>query len=286
MRFAAIIDNPEALKEITYALSFIRKLCLIKISPTSLSIITIVDTSGTQVWATLGISETFSDLTLKSLDDDVISMELNIDMLVRALKSCSSSGLDSVRVKLTKHNRIPYLAVMVEHYSRTGSTTKIAQEIPVKILRSEQVQTIHEPECPRPDAIVVLPHPLTSILKICDRYRYIGVRILVSANMNGDLRVAVENDNVRVDTKWKELEIAQQELDSDTQPVSLTPRESGAFASVRVDAKDLWNVLKIHTISKRIIVCICDNHALIVYAYVSGMEDESVLTYYLSSYSP
>ncbi|KAK9474668.1 checkpoint protein Hus1/Mec3 [Dipodascopsis tothii] len=280
MRFSAAIDRPETLRDIAYALSFIRKLCYLKLTESTISIVTILDTSGTQAWVSLDTSSVLSNVTLKSLDNDTINMELNIDFLFKALKSCSSAGVDDVHIRLRKRNQIPYLVITIDRQTRVGNTSTIAQEIPVKMLRAEHVQSIREPECPPADVNLVLPYPLAGVQKISDRYRFLGSKVSFAGNTLGELRIGVENDNVRVDTKWRGLEVAHEEDGP-------APEPSRDYAAVRIDARDWWNVLKVQIVSRRMIASICDGHALVVYAYVTGMESEQngLLTYYMSSYT-
>ncbi|KAG9713045.1 hypothetical protein KCU73_g16648, partial [Aureobasidium melanogenum] len=60
------------------------------------------------------------------------------------------------------------------------------------------------------------------------------------------------------------------------------------WAVVRLDGKDWGKVLGIGRVGGRVIACFCNEHALILYVYLPNEEvdvAESVITYYISSYS-
>ncbi|KAL8373351.1 hypothetical protein RB599_000530 [Gaeumannomyces hyphopodioides] len=121
-------------------------------------------------------------------------------------------------------------------------------------------------------------------------------KLELSANMHGSLRLRVATDSLDVESIWRGLE--NPELDPAQLSVPIEDHPSTRFkqagpdrwASVRVDGKDLSRVLSVGRLdNSRVIACFADDHALILYVYVSQAEntstEDSVLTYYVSSYS-
>ncbi|KAL8284918.1 hypothetical protein RB600_009378 [Gaeumannomyces tritici] len=121
-------------------------------------------------------------------------------------------------------------------------------------------------------------------------------KLELSANMHGSLRLRVATDSLDVESVWRGLE--NPELDPAQLSVPIEDHPSTRFkqagpdrwASVRVDGKDLSRVLSVGRLDgSRVIACFADDHALILYVYVSQTDDmgaeDSVLTYYVSSYS-
>ncbi|KLU93179.1 checkpoint protein hus1 [Magnaporthiopsis poae ATCC 64411] len=121
-------------------------------------------------------------------------------------------------------------------------------------------------------------------------------KLELSANMHGSLRLRVATDSLDVESVWRglenpELDPAQLSVPIEDHPSTLF-KQAGAdkWASVRVDGKDLSRVLSVGRLDgSRVIACFADEHALILYVYVSQADDmgaeDSVLTYYVSSYS-
>ncbi|KAI1337502.1 checkpoint protein Hus1/Mec3 [Xylariaceae sp. FL0016] len=186
----------------------------------------------------------------------------------------------------------------------------ITQDIPVRVLHPETVETIMQPTVREPDVHIQLP-PLMQLKAISDRFTKLAAaatggsggstrttgapKLELSANMHGDLRLRLDTDALDVESRWDGLE--NPELD----PAQLTCaledhpsthfKESGPnkWATVRVDGKDWSKVLSVGRLEGRVIACFADDHALILYVYVPQHDDpaseDSVVTYYVSSYS-
>ncbi|KAK9476362.1 checkpoint protein Hus1/Mec3 [Lipomyces japonicus] len=287
MRLRAIMQRPDSIRDIAQNLSLFGKLCAVRLKRDIMQIVMVNPITGTQIWVALDPNEYFGEMDIATAASGVISLELYSDTLFRALKSCTRSGVDVVRMKLIKRQDIPYLIFSVEQNSRngTGSTT-ISQQVPVRICHPSEGGLLEEPSCPEPTVVVVLKHEGLSIVRICDRYRHLSSRITVAANSSGDLHLCVENDNVRVDTAWANLETAEQlEGNWDDRPTQRPTPQLGQneMAHAKVDAKELWNAFKIHSSAEKILLCICHNHALILFVFLTGQDEGSLLTYFLTA---
>ncbi|KAK7208193.1 checkpoint protein Hus1/Mec3 [Myxozyma melibiosi] len=285
MRFSGLLESSEILREILYALSFIRKICIFRISREMLNIICIVDGSCTQVWAHLEVTDLFKSLTVQSLDDNHLTFEMSAEIFVRALKSFSggSFGLGAVRMKLVKRHGAPYLLLSVDDRSANGGGkhASIFQTVPIRILRPDQFRLIKEPETQDADVVLFMNNKLPSILNLCERYKNIGARVQVSANNAGVLKIGVQNDHVKVDTEWSGLVAAQ----DTTREEAASQRDPEEFASVWVDAKELHNVLRIQHSVMNMIICIADGTLLNFVATVAGLDEVNNVTYYLTCFS-
>lgn len=85
------------------------------------------------------------------------------------------------------------------------------------------------------------------------------------------------NDAVKVETVWSGLTNAT--LDPEQVPGGVenhpsTTREKDKFAGVRLDGKGWGRVLKVGGISKKVVACFCEDHALVLYVYLTE-EDET-----------
>ncbi|EHY56667.1 Checkpoint protein hus1 [Exophiala dermatitidis] len=192
--------------------------------------------------------------------------------------------------------------------------TIITQDIPVKVLSMEVVERIHQPRTQEPDVNIYLP-PLAQIKTISDRFTRLAIattkgsssaspRLELSANMHGSLKISVRTDALNITSRWTGL--ANPELDpahfpDGSQGVRDHPstrmkqlggtdgENEAGWSKVRIDAKDWSRVLSVGRVSARVIACFINEGGLVLYVYLpndeSGSEDESCLTYYVSSFS-
>ncbi|ROT42133.1 checkpoint protein hus1 [Sodiomyces alkalinus F11] len=185
----------------------------------------------------------------------------------------------------------------------------ITQDIPVRVLHPETVETIMQPKVREPDVHIQLP-PLLQLKAISDRFTKLalassaggatgrvggGPRLELSANMHGSLRLRIATEAVDIASTWTGLENPQLDPAQLQGPLEEHPsalfREAGPdkWATVRVDGKDWSRVLSVGRLEGRVIACFADDHALILYVYVPQHDDssaeDSVVTYYVTSYS-
>ncbi|KAI0471868.1 Hus1-like protein [Xylariaceae sp. FL0804] len=192
----------------------------------------------------------------------------------------------------------------------------ITQNIPVRVLHPETVETIMQPKVREPDVHIQLP-PLLQLKAVSDRFTRLAVaggaggggggpggaaaaaaaapKLELSANMHGGLKLRLDADTLDVESRWNglenpELDPAQLNCPLEEHP-STRFKEAGPdkWATVRVDGKDWSKVLSVGRLDGRVIACFADDHALILYVYVPQHDDhaseDSVVTYYVSSYS-
>ncbi|EAQ86029.1 hypothetical protein CHGG_07282 [Chaetomium globosum CBS 148.51] len=185
----------------------------------------------------------------------------------------------------------------------------ITQDIPVRVLHPDTVETIMQPKVREPDVHIQLP-PLLQLKAISDRFTKLALtasstsaarsggnqnpKLTLSANMHGALRLRLATETLDITSVWKGLENPELDPAQLAMPLAEHPstrfREAGpeAWATVRVDGKDWSRVLSVGRLEGRVIACFADDHALILYVYVPHVDDvgaEDVVTYYVSSYS-
>ncbi len=191
----------------------------------------------------------------------------------------------------------------------------ITQDIPVRVLHPDTVETIMQPQAREPDVHIQLP-PLLQLKAISDRFTKLALtssttststtrggtsttntnsnpKLTLSANMHGTLRLSLATDALDITSVWHNLE--NPALDPEQLPVPLAEHPSTLFreagpdkwATVRVDGRDWSRVLSVGRLEGRGIACFADERALILYVYVPHAEGgvEDVVTYYVTSYS-
>ncbi|KAF2478548.1 checkpoint protein Hus1/Mec3, partial [Neohortaea acidophila] len=194
--------------------------------------------------------------------------------------------------------------------------TTVTQDIPIRVLAPASVEGLHEPVCRDPDVHITLPN-LVQLKSISDRFTKLALstksstrtgfnsstsspKLELSGNMHGCLRLSLNTDSLRISSLWTGLE--NPELDPDQVADGLdnhpSTRMKGlgdsagqsdeGWATVRVEGRDWGRVLSVGRLGGRVIACFCHEHALVLYVFIGGEESgvgESVLTYYISSYS-
>lgn len=198
----------------------------------------------------------------------------------------------------------------------------ITQDIPVRVLHPDTVETIMQPKVREPDVHIQLP-PLMQLKAISDRFTKLALttttagggggggsgraapaslsagggspKLELSANMHGGLRLRIATDALDIESTWRGLDNPELDPAQLAVPIAEHPstrfREAGPdrWATVRVDGKDWSRVLGVGRLEGRVIACFADDHALILYAYVpqfdDAMAEDAVVTYYVSSYS-
>lgn len=165
----------------------------------------------------------------------------------------------------------------------------ITQDIPVRVLHPETVETIMQPKVREPDVHIQLP-PLLQLKAISDRFTKLALtsntpskspKLELSANMHGSLRLRMATETTDIASVWSGLENPELDPNQLDMPVEDHPstrfREDGPdrWASVRVDGKDWSRVLSVGRLEGRVIACFADGHALILYVYVPHYDDAS-----------
>lgn len=177
----------------------------------------------------------------------------------------------------------------------------ITQDIPVRVLHPDTVETIMQPKVREPDVHILLP-PLVQLKGISDRFTKLAIttasasssssssarkealnpKLEISANMHGSLRLRLVADTLDITSVWDgclenpELDPAQLTVPIEEHP-STKYREAGPekWATVRVDGKDWSRVLSVGRLEgSRVIACFTHEHALILYVYVRRADDD------------
>ncbi|KAK3705816.1 Checkpoint protein hus1 [Vermiconidia calcicola] len=197
--------------------------------------------------------------------------------------------------------------------------TTVTQDIPIRVLAPASVEGLHEPRCREPDVHITLPN-LMQLKSISDRFTKLalstktstrtgftssasGPKLELSGNMHGCLRLSLNTDSLRISSLWTGLENPELDPEQNSEGEAglashpstrmkqlgdSTGQSEEGWATVRVEGRDWGRVLSVGRLGGRVIACFCHEHALILYVFIGGNETgvgESVLTYYISSYS-
>ncbi|AGV14263.1 HUS1 checkpoint protein, variant [Cryptococcus neoformans var. grubii H99] len=197
MRFRTGISNVGLLHKIIRSLAALARSCVIKLSEEQVYFIVPGSESatGVQVWSQVKVSTLFEDYRIESNSNNEIWVEVNLDSLVKVLRSADNSvgGINEnmrnsaalsqaeVTLKLNKKQNQPIWAFDIKGYTASRKSMIITHEINVKILSSRRQEDLKEPLCPRPDIHVVLPN-LQELRNIVSRLAPVADDVDVSAN--------------------------------------------------------------------------------------------------------
>ena len=110
------------------------------------------------------------EYAIESMRNNEISFEVFLESLRVALRSGILS--DDVYVKLTKRDRIPYLAFQIKNFQ--GSQEVIVNhDVPVQMITAQRMQEITQPTLPDPKVQLVMPS-LKSMQSIVDSMKNLG----------------------------------------------------------------------------------------------------------------
>ena len=77
--------------------------------------------------------------------------------------------------------------------------------MPTNVLAGDHLQKEKEPTLPAEDVHIMLPFPNDTLRAVSERYKSLNDKLLVLANMAGELKLRVEADQVKVETRWTGL---------------------------------------------------------------------------------
>jgi len=248
----------------------IDKCCIFHLTPRKIQFIIIkdvVDKGGFQVWAGMNAATLFSDYKVESINKNEISFNINLDNLLRGLKS--GQYAQEILVKLTKKKGQPYLSLLIE--KTATQTMQVVQDIPIQLLSAAQLSALNEPTLPDPEVYIMMP-PLKSLRNVVDRMKNIDQYLTIQANMAGELTLKVETEAVSIATFYRQLEHPHIEGKS---PPRIDKEQT---ASVKVDIKKFSRFLYSYQVApSNVICCIVASMAMVLHVLL----DDLFITYYI-----
>ncbi|KAH9854494.1 cell cycle checkpoint [Lenzites betulinus] len=294
MRFRATIEHVDTFAKIVQSVEKLQKRCTIKFAEHEMRIICPGDANegGIQVWSYIKVSSLFTNYRIQSNSNNEITISLPSEVLLSALRSAAgpSAGQNSsttvaseteVLMKLIKKGEKSVLSFEISGVTPMGRTITVVQHITVDVMRHADVDRLKEPMCPEPDVHILLP-PLAKLRTVVDRLRPLASDgVIFRANHAGELQLAVNTDNARVEVGWGGLTNPAMSAQGGGADDS-NDRDLTQMHGVLVSHKCLNKFLNSHVVSTTTIACICENHCVILYVYIGNVADAGgVLTYYI-----
>ncbi|KAH0585690.1 Checkpoint protein hus1 [Termitomyces sp. J132] len=285
MRFRTSITNVDTFFKIIQSIEKLQKKCIIRFTETNMHIICNHDANegGIQVWSQIKVDALFTGYRIQSNADNEITIAINSEALLAALKSAASSSTsayetEEVIVKLAKKNAQAVLTFEINGLTRVGRKVRVSHDVKIEVMRPADVAKMNEPMCPEPDVHILLP-PLQKLRTVVDRMKIMSDVLAVRTNNSGVLRLSINTETVKVDTEWKGCTNPQTQHRREEPEESRDPEE---LYSVLVSIRSFLKFLNSHVVSTTTIACICQNHCMILYVYIGDVADAGgVLTFYI-----
>jgi HUS1 checkpoint protein len=102
------------------------------------------------------MSSVFDTITISSLNDDVIALQIDLSHLLRALKSTENAS--SITVRLMKKNDLPTLSFEIS----LSDVSKTLQDVPVSLQSMKRLEEVCEPDLPEPQVFQQLYDHMSS----------------------------------------------------------------------------------------------------------------------------
>ncbi|ORY85477.1 checkpoint clamp complex protein Hus1 [Protomyces lactucae-debilis] len=288
MKFKSTLVDIPTLARIAQSLAVMNKVCWLRLSKTTIQFIVRQLSSATQVWASIPAEALFRQYTIESNADNVINLELSVDEFGRLLRNMVSNS--EVTVKLTKRSGYPMLSCMSTFYGKHGGANTVTNDLNVRVLPSQSIDEIQEPDVGEPDVVIMLPS-LVQLSYISNSLKTLADRLILSANMDGKFSVGIDTPAVKTETMFTNLAhptFNQAAYDGPVEELPVQKRDKQQFCHLRIDAKDWCNLLRIGPIAKRVVACFCEDQVLVIYVHLADEDDEAeqnahaaVLTYYI-----
>eukprot|EP00698_Gefionella_okellyi_P010312 TRINITY_DN2668_c0_g1_i2.p2 TRINITY_DN2668_c0_g1~~TRINITY_DN2668_c0_g1_i2.p2 ORF type:complete len:268 (-),score=44.80 TRINITY_DN2668_c0_g1_i2:966-1769(-) len=262
MRFRCRVTNVSQLTRVIQSLEKLNKVATLLLTPERMSF---VIQGEVVVWASIAVKSICDTYTIESLNQNEIGLELDLSHVSRALKSAQSADAEMRLKKIDEH---PYLGFTVTSHGAQAVT--VVQDVPITVLSGSQVQNFREPQTDMPDVQIFLP-PLKQLYMIVERLAHLGDRMLVVANMAGELTLKVQTDMVSVATFYKNLK-------TPVNTTQETPATASVSAEATVDVKQFAKILYSYMVNPNdVLCCILRNTVLLDVR----QQDDLYLTYYI-----
>lgn len=202
MRFRTEIADVSVFTRVVQSIGKVATKCIIKLTPDKIHLICPGDSDGTQIWSQLQVESLFTDYRIESNFQNQINLEVSPDTLLKALRSASHA--DAVILRLAKRDKDALLSFSISAKSHTGGKLEVMQDVLIKVLKPAEMSRIVEPLCPEPDVHIILPK-LLHLRTVADHMKNLSDVLTISANQQGDLKLAVTETEVKLDTTWSKL---------------------------------------------------------------------------------
>ncbi|KAI8355487.1 checkpoint protein Hus1/Mec3 [Mortierella sp. GBAus27b] len=313
MKLRAKIQRNLLFFKIAQAVEKIGKSCFIKFMPDCVAFGAIhgvcdndqITTGGSlHCWSRIPVTSLFQDYRVQSKSNDQIFLEIKVEDLLVAMRSCNNAS--SILMRLTGNSTEPYLTFQITIEDHLGNAQPITQNVPIMRIMSigDNTAIFEEPSIPEPEVHIMLPRE--QLRHLVPSYKNIADYIVISANLAGEMTLTssdgmqhnVQNDmgetmyreseKAKVETRFTNLTnpVVQDDRAEDDMveehPHVIRQRERPReFARVLVRIADLQKVLQSHCVNPSDMICsMVPSHSILFYVYLKD-SDHTTLCYFI-----
>lgn len=246
MKLKAQFRDPVTFLRIIQSMAKLSNRCILRCSPEEIHIVIARGTGPVEAFAVLDdMSSFFREYKVESNSNNQVNIELIAEHLCLAFKQITPAS--QVTIKLAKHNNQAVLNVEIITRSTTGQEVIVIHDVSIAIKRSRDLDIIRTPdEAMRekePYYKVITSFPdLSEVRVVAERMRSLGSthdRIIILANLAGEVKIAVESDTAKVETHWTDMQTS--DVGQQNPNGSLAQRQR--FRQVSLDSKSFVRLL-------------------------------------------
>lgn len=267
MKLRATVARPELLRDVCSSFASLNKTCQLRFNEDGLEITSMMDSGNIHLCSTgLTRHRLFERYEMSSRYNNTLVMDINADNLQRVLAKTGSSQVeDDLTLKLRKRDQTAYLAIEFGMYINGAQLTDVSQLVPIRLQR-EGTNPPYLPDA-RMDVFVRAPDPISSLVRVSDRYRNLGPTLAIRASKNGRFQIATADaiNSVVVETTWQNVTVLQLVNDADNATSTPAADDDDTLYSVTVSTKEWFSVLQMHSVAKTVSIGISNNEFLVVY---------------------
>ncbi|XP_054726163.1 checkpoint protein HUS1 [Anastrepha obliqua] len=213
MKFRAMMQDPEYMREFLYiiqTLSKLAKTCILKISMDKVYFVANEESGSTAplVWVEIDPKLYFSEYTMQGVDDDQDShIVLNVPTLhLGTALSLLRNNPCYCKLKLT-NLQFPCLTVDVDATTKSSDKSRRAtHHVPVDVVPRCDWSNYAVPT--KPICKLVLNVPSNRLIRgLIDKIKNLSPTIIFYATTNGEMNLVAETDMATITTRYQNLEL-------------------------------------------------------------------------------
>lgn len=209
MKLKAQFRDPVTFLRIVQSMAKLSNRCILRCSPEEIHIVIPRGTGPVEAFAVLDdINFFFRDYKVESNFNNQVNIELISEHLCQAFKQITPAS--QVTIKLAKHKNQPILNVEIITRSTTGQELVVIHDVLISIKKPKDMEIIRTPDIAMGEqekyykVITSFPN-LDEVKVVADKMGKVESthdRIMVLANLAGEVKIAVQSDTTKVETHW------------------------------------------------------------------------------------
>lgn len=260
----------------------LRKFCVLRFTAGQLNIIS-ASLNDPQVWCRIS-GDVFDVYEVESVRNNIISLEINVELLYNVLKTFEKAASDGLHIRLQRklanaigeenNNQNKKLASLSVVYNELVNSTAINHsfKIPVRLLKKESDERIIEPELSSVDLLLKLPENISSLFRRIDRFKN-SKNLSICGDRSGSLSLVLNDDDLKVTLGWNDkLLVQMHQLSDETE-------DSGETVKVDIRLKDWKLGARCCDICSNVVLIFSQPYAAVLHCYLDDTDDVEIIYY-------